>query len=148
MTFAALNLYFDPQVNLEYERFKLRQAQQTDTESVDMFYARLWKLVSTCVGLNQHEEICAHIIQGCRSNMLWKRILRQPVITLDEILILARSHEFMATAKGQASVASSAAKHPVALKIKFFGMCSLGLKEQLSELGGADLSRRCTAAKT
>ncbi|KAJ1189478.1 hypothetical protein NDU88_006223 [Pleurodeles waltl] len=67
-----------------------------------------------------HEEIGAHIIQGCRSNMLRKLILRQPGITLHEILILACFHELsttqadaMAAARGQPSVALGAIKHPV-----------------------------------
>ncbi|KAJ1159585.1 hypothetical protein NDU88_000092 [Pleurodeles waltl] len=58
-----------------------------------MFYTRLHKLASTCTGLNQHEKTRAQIIQGCRSYLLRKLILWQPGISLDEILILARSHE-------------------------------------------------------
>lgn len=38
---AALNRHFDPQLNSDFEKFKFKRAWQTETESVDMFYARL-----------------------------------------------------------------------------------------------------------
>ena len=44
---AALNRYIDPQLNPDYERFKLRQAVQEEGESVDVYYARLHRLAST-----------------------------------------------------------------------------------------------------
>ena len=66
---------------------------QTEGESVDVYYARLRRLASTCTGFDHASEIRAQIIQGCRSSTLRKLILRQPGITLDDILILARSHE-------------------------------------------------------
>ena len=90
---AALTRYFDPQLNPDYERFKLRQAIQAEGESVDVYYTRLRKLASTCTGFDQSDEIRAQIIQNCWSSFLRKQILRQPGITLDEILVLARSHE-------------------------------------------------------
>ena len=40
-TVKALNRHFDPQLNPGYERFKLRQAHQTDDESINTFYACL-----------------------------------------------------------------------------------------------------------
>ncbi|KAJ1115552.1 hypothetical protein NDU88_003775 [Pleurodeles waltl] len=114
---TALNRYFDPQLNSDYERFKLRQAQQTEVESMDMFYARLRKLASSCTGLNQQEEIRAQIIQGCWSNALRKLILRQQGMSLDDILILARSHELsavradaMAAVRGQSLAAASSTR--------------------------------------
>ncbi|KAJ1119863.1 hypothetical protein NDU88_008048 [Pleurodeles waltl] len=82
-----------------------------------MFYARLRKLVSSCTGLNQQEEIRAQIIQGCRSNALRKLILRQQGMSLDDILILARSHELsavradaMAAVRGQSMAAASSTR--------------------------------------
>ena len=33
----ALNAYFDPQLNPDFERFKLRQARQRDNELIDTF---------------------------------------------------------------------------------------------------------------
>lgn len=90
---AALNRHFDPQLNYDFEKFKFRRAWQTDTESVDMFYARLRRLANTCPFTDQREEIRDQIILGCRSKLLRKLILRQPKMTLDDILVLARSHE-------------------------------------------------------
>ncbi|KAJ1148636.1 hypothetical protein NDU88_001464 [Pleurodeles waltl] len=54
---SALNRHFDPQINQDYDRFKLQQAEQTETESIDMFYTPLRKLASTWVNINQQEEI-------------------------------------------------------------------------------------------
>ena len=53
----ALDRHFYPQLYPDYERFKLRQARQTDEESIYAFYARLRKLASTCADINQNDEI-------------------------------------------------------------------------------------------
>ena len=90
---TALNKYFDPQLNPDYERFKLRQAMQSEGESVDVYYARLRRLAITCSGFDHASEIRAQIIQGYRSSTLRTLILRQPGITQDDVLILARSHK-------------------------------------------------------
>ena len=66
---------------------------QVAGESVDVYYARLRRLASTCTGIDHASEIRAQIIHACNSLTLCKLILCQPGITLDEILILARSHE-------------------------------------------------------
>lgn len=89
----ALNRHFDPQINHDFEKFKFRRAWQTDAESVDMFYARLRRLASTCPFTDQRAEIRDQIILGCRSQLLRKLILRTPGMSLDDILVLARSHE-------------------------------------------------------
>ena len=73
---TALNKYFDPQLNPNYEIFMLRQAMQTQGESVDVYYTRLRRLASTCTGIDHGSEIRAQIIQGCRSSTLRKLILR------------------------------------------------------------------------
>ena len=39
----ALDKHFDPQLNSDYEPFKLRQARQMDLESINTFYTRLRK---------------------------------------------------------------------------------------------------------
>ena len=65
---------------------------QNDGESLDVYYARLRRLA--CTGIDHASEIRAQIIPGYRSS-LRKLILRQPGITLDEILILARSQELV-----------------------------------------------------
>lgn len=90
---AALNRHFDPQLNNDFEKFKFKRAWQTDTESVDMFYVRLRRLASTCPFTDPRGEIRDQIIVGCRSKLLRKLILRMPGMSLDDILVLARSHE-------------------------------------------------------
>lgn len=60
----ALDRYFHPQVNPDFEHFKLRQAKQRKEESVDMFFARLRKLASSCTGIGNQLEIRAQLIQG------------------------------------------------------------------------------------
>ena len=70
----ALDMHFNPQLNPDYECFKFRQAHQTDDESVDIFYAHLQRLASTCSGIEQVDEISANLIQGCKSTSLRKLI--------------------------------------------------------------------------
>ncbi|XP_078509226.1 uncharacterized protein LOC144769100 [Lissotriton helveticus] len=90
---ATLNAHFDPQLNADYERFKLRQARRREGESMDAFHERLLELASKCTDEGQHKEVWAQMIQGCRNKNLWTLILCQPCITLEDILILARSHD-------------------------------------------------------
>ena len=87
----ALNRYFDPQLNPDYERFRLRQTQQADKESINMFHAILRRLASTCTDVDWNDEIRAQLIQSCKSNTLRKRILQQPKIALAAILVMAQS---------------------------------------------------------
>ncbi|KAJ1117769.1 hypothetical protein NDU88_005965 [Pleurodeles waltl] len=89
----ALNAHFDPQLNLDFEWFKLRQVHQREGEVIDQFYARLRELASMCTEDYQLKEMRAHIIQGCKNKTLRGLILRQPNISLDEILIIARPHD-------------------------------------------------------
>ena len=62
----ALNRHFYPQLNPDYERLQLQQAHQTEDETIDMFYARLRRLASTCTDIDQPDEIRAHFRQGCK----------------------------------------------------------------------------------
>ncbi|XP_078527056.1 uncharacterized protein LOC144799562 [Lissotriton helveticus] len=57
---------------------------------MDAYHARLRELASTCTEDDQTKEVTAQLIQGCRNKTL---ILRQPRISLEEILILAHSHK-------------------------------------------------------
>lgn len=60
---------------------------------MDAFHARLRELASTCTEDDQAKEVRAQVIQGCRDKKLRTLILRQPRIALEDILLLARSHE-------------------------------------------------------
>ncbi|KAJ1210422.1 hypothetical protein NDU88_005786 [Pleurodeles waltl] len=103
----ALNAHFDPQLNPDFERFKLRQARQREGESIDQLYARLRELASTCTDDDQPKEVRAQIIQGCRNKTLSGLILRQPNITLDEILIMAQSHDLLVARAAEMDMAIS-----------------------------------------
>ncbi|KAJ1090637.1 hypothetical protein NDU88_003767 [Pleurodeles waltl] len=103
----ALNAHFDPQLNPDFERFKLRQARQRERESIDQFYACLRELASTCTDDDQQKEVWAQIIQGWRNKTLRGLILRQPNITLEEILIMARSHDLSTARAAEMDMAIS-----------------------------------------
>ncbi|KAJ1106856.1 hypothetical protein NDU88_004254 [Pleurodeles waltl] len=88
----ALNMHFDPQQNPDFERLKLRQAHQRERESIDQLYARFRELVRTCTEVDQPKEIWSRITKGCSNKSIRGLILRQPNISLDDILIMVRSH--------------------------------------------------------
>lgn len=77
MLINALNGYFEPMANQDYERFIFRQARQMPDESLDAFHARLQNLATTCAFRDEMEEICGQIIQGCASAKLRERILEE-----------------------------------------------------------------------
>ncbi|XP_078520839.1 uncharacterized protein LOC144785863 isoform X1 [Lissotriton helveticus] len=93
-----------PQLNVDFEVFKLGQARQREGESMDQFHTRVRELASS-TDEDQPKAIRRQIIQGCRDKTLRGLILRKPGISLEDILILARSHELSnvrATAMEQA----------------------------------------------
>ena len=51
-TVRAINKNFDPQLNPDYEQFKLRQAQQLEGEAIELFYGRLCRLAWSYTGAN------------------------------------------------------------------------------------------------
>ncbi|KAJ1194123.1 hypothetical protein NDU88_003418 [Pleurodeles waltl] len=85
---GAITAHFEPDVNLDYERYLLRQARQTSDESVDIFYERLKELASTCTLPDEEDEIMVQFIQGCSSSKLRDRILQQPNMLMRDILTL------------------------------------------------------------
>ncbi|KAJ1135478.1 hypothetical protein NDU88_001917 [Pleurodeles waltl] len=90
---GAITAHFELYANVDYERFLLRQARQTPDESVDVFYARLRELASTCTLPDEEDEIRAQFIQGCSSSKLRERILQQLNMLMSAILTLGRSQE-------------------------------------------------------
>lgn len=89
----ALHRHFDPQLNPDYELFKFRQAVQAEGETIDTFYGRLRRMVSTCEVAYNDFEVRAQIIRGCRSVEFRKLIMLQPRIPLNALLVLGRSHK-------------------------------------------------------
>ncbi|XP_069129130.1 uncharacterized protein [Argopecten irradians] len=89
----ALQAYFTPKKNREYERYKFRQAKQKEGEDIMTYNTRLRKLGENCEFLDLEEEIKSQIIQSCSSTRLRRRVLRDDDMTLGDILKLARSLE-------------------------------------------------------
>ncbi|KAJ1182343.1 hypothetical protein NDU88_007535 [Pleurodeles waltl] len=89
----AISAHFEPYANPDYERFLLRQAHEKSEESVDVFYAHLRKLASTCTLPDEEDDIRAQFIQGCASSKLRQRILQEPNMRMRDILTLGRSQE-------------------------------------------------------
>ncbi|KAJ1184587.1 hypothetical protein NDU88_001391 [Pleurodeles waltl] len=55
-TVAALNRYFDPQLNPDFKKFKCRQVRQAEGESVGTFL-----VASMCRGTDKQDEIRAQL---------------------------------------------------------------------------------------
>ena len=72
---AALDKHFDPKLNPDYERFRLRRVQQLEDESVDTYYGRLRRLAWSCTGIDQDDEVRAQFIQGCKSSIVRRQIM-------------------------------------------------------------------------
>jgi len=87
----ALNMYFKPKKNVEYEVFQFRQASQNSSESLDSFYTRLRQLAATCDFHNMDREIKGQIILSCRSSRVRRKALRDADLTLKDILDFGRS---------------------------------------------------------
>ena len=90
---TALDAYFIPKRNKEFDVYNFRQSKQKPGESVDTFHTRLRKLAETCEFTDTDAEIKSQIIQSCSSSRLRRRALRESEMTLKQLLLLARSLE-------------------------------------------------------
>ena len=88
-----LNTYFLPKKNVAYEIYVFRQATQDVNESIDSYCSRLRKLSATCEFTNVDFEIKTQIIQACTSQRLRRRALREPDISLADLLLYGRTLE-------------------------------------------------------
>ena len=95
----ALNKYFMPKKNVEYEIFNFRQEKQKPEESLYMYYTR-HKNLHTVEFNSVDREIKSQIIQFCVNNTLKLKALQDPTLTLDRILTLSRT---LGTSKVQAA---------------------------------------------
>ena len=89
----ALNDYFIPKRNKEYDIYKFRQSKQEPGESIDTYHTKLRKLAENCEFANVDDEIKSQIIHSCSSTRLRRRALRENEINLEQLLKLARSFE-------------------------------------------------------
>ncbi len=97
---AKLTEYFKPQQNIEYERYVFRRSQQQPSETLDQDYTQLRQLASTCDFTDIAAEIKSQIVLNGQSSRLRRRALRNPKLTLKELLDYGRAQE---TSETQAS---------------------------------------------
>ena len=101
-TKKALETYFKPRVNKEFEIYEFRQMKQLLTESVDQFATRLRQKAAHCgfsegksaeeIKSHTDAEIKSQIIQGCKSKELRQKVLREDM-DLAALLKTARTME-------------------------------------------------------
>ena len=92
-TKRKLTAYFRPQCNEEYEIFKFRQAEQTSSETLDQFNARLQQLAKNCKFHEKDREVKLQIIQKCAMSKVRDKGLSEPTITLEKLLTFGRTLE-------------------------------------------------------
>ena len=90
-----LTEYFEPQKNKLYEVYKFRQAAQQSNETIDQFHTRLRSLAQICeFTTNEMDfQIMLQIVTGGSSTRLRKMALRDPKLTLNELLLEGRRAE-------------------------------------------------------
>jgi hypothetical protein len=87
----ALNTYFKPKKNREYEVHIFRQSKQRAGESVDELHARLRHLAQTCEFTDNDREIKKQIIAGCSSNKPRRKALSDDKMKFTDLLQAART---------------------------------------------------------
>lgn len=91
----ALNEYFNPRKNTDFDIFLFRQAQQYEGESIDAFHTRLQQLANNCGwnGAEKSKEVKAQIMLGCSSTDLRRKVLEKPTLSLDQVVSKGRAIE-------------------------------------------------------
>ena len=90
---TKLEEHFNPRKNLEFEIYKFRQAKQNVDETMDAFHTRLRHLAEHCEFDDKDREMKSQIIQGCESSRLRRKALREPDLSLQNIIDSARAME-------------------------------------------------------
>ena len=89
----ALNEFFDPQRNTDFEKYNFRLLKQNVGEPIDGYLVRLRTAARYCEFANAGDEIRTHIIQTCMSSRLRRRALTEQGQTLAQLLTAARTME-------------------------------------------------------
>ncbi len=89
----ALQDYFNPRQNVDFEILIFRQASQYQDEPLYAFHTRLQQLAANCGFTNKDQEVKAQIVQGCYSSELRKKILEEPQLTLEQVRTKGRAIE-------------------------------------------------------
>ncbi|XP_035690003.1 uncharacterized protein K02A2.6-like [Branchiostoma floridae] len=90
----ALDKHFKPLKNTVYERYKFNTCEQAPGESIEVYVARLRKLVSTCeYGALKEEMLRDRIVLGICDNKVRMRLLKQKNLTLQAALEECKTSE-------------------------------------------------------
>ena len=89
---AAITAHFNPQANLEFQRYLFKQAVQTSPD-IDEFYSTLRQLAATCEFANTDGEIKSQLIYGCKQDKVRNKGLSEPDVTLQQLIQYARNLE-------------------------------------------------------
>ena len=76
-----------------YEVYKFREARQGSTETLDQYYTRLRSLSARCEFSDSDFEILVQIVFCGSSTRLRKHALKDPKLTLKDILIIGPQYE-------------------------------------------------------
>ena len=85
--------YFAPKRHADFDTFKFRQTCQEHTETRDQYATYLRQLAVHCDFSDPSREMKIQIIQGCCSTHLRRKALRDPTMTLDDLLAYGRAFE-------------------------------------------------------
>jgi len=90
-----LSEYFEPRVNVPYERHMFRNTAQQSTETVDQYITRLRLKADHCeFGVNLNEQLRDQVIEKCLSHHLRRKLLEKGRgLTLEQLQTIARAME-------------------------------------------------------
>ncbi len=89
----ALDVYFNPKQNKEFQRYVFRHTNQERFESVEKFYMRLMQLAATCNFTETSSEIKSQLIAGSINDKITRKGLSEPDLSLDKLLQFAKTLE-------------------------------------------------------
>lgn len=85
-----LTEYFAPKKNIPFERHVFRQGAQEPGESVESLITRLRTLAKSCQFENVDDVIRDQLVEKCLSGKLRRRLLREPELTLEKSIQIAK----------------------------------------------------------
>ena len=92
----ALNLYFEPQINVPFERSVFRRCEMEEGETVLRYVTRLRRLAVSCDFPNEADAIRDQVIEKVRSTRLRRKFLEEGArLTLERLTTLAQAEEAM-----------------------------------------------------
>jgi len=93
-TISKFKEFYEPEVNLTYERYKFLTRKQKQTESISDFIVELKKLANNCNYENLKDcLLCDALVIGVHDNSLRESLLRDSNLTLEKALNTALAFE-------------------------------------------------------